>query len=212
MDPKKELIIKFNHIILIQGFTRFSMVGLAKMANISRAKLYIYFKNKDEIVAAVVERHLRLTQKYPVPSQAQADNLLPTMLNAWLLMGSTTTLFEQELQQTYPQLARRLNQAITKYFADVQQYYQQAQTANLITDTVSTEYLMFQNKLNIRGILQQVQLGELTLEQGEHYLKESSTFQLQAMFVAPVPQPTPEVLALEKTIINEYYDTYSLTN
>ncbi|MDV0430489.1 TetR/AcrR family transcriptional regulator [Lactiplantibacillus sp. DA1] len=211
MDPKKELIIKFNHLILIQGFTHFSMVDLAKMMNISRAKLYIYFKNKDEIVTAVVDRHLLFTQKYPVPAQADTTNLLPTLLNAWLLMGSTTTLFEQELQQAYPRLARRLNQTISQYFSDVQQYYQNAQAANLIIDNVSAEYLMFQNKLNIRGILQQVQLGELTLKQGEHYLRESGVFQLQAMLVTPAPQLTSAVVALENTIINEYYDTYSLT-
>lgn len=211
MDPKKELIIKFNHIILIQGFTRFSMVDLAKMANISRAKLYIYFKSKDEIVAAVVDRHLLFTQKYPVPAQTNTTNLLPTLLNAWLLMGSTTTLFEQDLQQAYPRLAHRLNQTISQYFDDVQQYYQNAQTANLVIDNVSAEYLMFQNKLNIRGILQQVQLGKLSLEQGAHYLRESSAFQLQAMLIKPIPQPTSTVIALENKIIDEYYDTYSLT-
>lgn len=208
MTPKEELIIKFNHIILIQGFDKFSMVGLAKAANISRAKLYIYFKNKDEIVEAVVGRHLLFTQKYPVPTKITIDNLLPTILNALVLVGSTTDLFENELKQKYPQLYRDFIRSYSDYFRDLKVYYQAAQKQHLITDKVSVDYLLFQNKINVRGILQSVQSGEITLEQGEQYLKEGFTFQMHSMLVNH-PEPSAEVTKFEKILLAEYYDTYS---
>ena len=122
MTPKEELIIKFNHIILIQGFDNFSMVDLAKMAGISRAKLYIYFKNKDEIVQSVVQRHLEFLQKNPIPTKVADENLLPTILNSLLLMGSTTELFKTELQQAYPQMYRQFSHGYEKYFQALEKY------------------------------------------------------------------------------------------
>jgi hypothetical protein len=148
------------------------------------------------------------TQKYPVPTVATQDNLLPTILNALLLMGSTTDLFENELKQKYPQLYRNFTRSYSNYLKDLKTYYQLAQKQHLLTDQVSVDYLLFQNRINVRGILQSVQTGEITLEQGEKYLKEGFTFQIQAMLVNR-PKPSAEVTKFEKILLAEYYDTYS---
>ncbi|WP_125768487.1 TetR/AcrR family transcriptional regulator [Lapidilactobacillus wuchangensis] len=210
MKSKDQLIIKFNHIILIQGFTDFSMVELAKKAGISRAKLYLDFKNKTEIVTAVVQRHLLFIEKNPVPNLATSDNLLVTILNSLLLMGATTERFEQELKLKYPQLYRQYTQADQQYFADLSVYYQQAQSKKLLNSTVSAEYLLFQNRLNVRGILAAVQTGQITLEQGESYLRAGISLQLQIMTVDSTQLVSGDLKEFEQRIINEYYDTYSL--
>ncbi|GEO59602.1 TetR/AcrR family transcriptional regulator [Companilactobacillus bobalius] len=212
MTPKEELIIKFNHIILIQGFDNFSMVDLAKMAGISRAKLYIYFKNKDEIVQSVVQRHLEFLQKNPIPTKIEDENLLPTILNSLLLMGSTTELFKTELKQTYPQMYRQFSHGYEEYFQALEKYYQIAQQQQLIINDVSAEFLLFQNQINIHGILDNVRVNQISLEKGELYLKEYFIYQIHSLLVKPEVVISDQIKTFAHTIINEYYDTYAQIN
>lgn len=212
MTPKEELIIKFNHIILIQGFDNFSMVDLAKMAGISRAKLYIYFKNKDEIVQSVVHRHLEFLQKNSIPTKVEGKNLLPTILNSLLLMGSTTKLFKTQLKQAYPQMYRQFNQGYEEYFQALKKYYQVAQQQQLLISDVSAEFLLFQNQINIHGILNNVRTNQISLEKGEQYLKEYFTYQIHSLLVKPEVVVSDQIKNFTQTIINEYYDTYAQIN
>lgn len=212
MTPKEELIIKFNHIILIQGFNNFSMVDLAKMAGISRAKLYIYFKNKDEIVQSVVQRHLEFLQKNPIPSKVENENLLPTILNSLLLMGSTTELFKTELKQAYPQMYRQFSHGYEEYFQALEKYYQIAQQQQLLINDVSAEFLLFQNQINIHGILDNVRTNQISLEKGEQYLKEYFIYQIHSLLVNPKVVISDQIKTFAHTIINEYYDTYAQIN
>lgn len=209
MTPKEKLVIKFNHIILIQGFNNFSMAQLAKMADISRATLYTHFKNKEEIVESVVERHLRFIQTHPLPDKAKKDNFLQTIINSLLLIGSTTDNFESELKNSYPRMYREFTQSIDEYLNQLLDYYQKAQAEGLLIKEVTPEYLLFQNKLNIRGILKNVQEGNLTLDQGEKYLIEYFLLQMHSLTGTKV-KITSEVSKFKDVIINEYYDTYSL--
>lgn len=210
MTPKEELIIKFNHLILIQGFNNFSMVDLAKKADISRAKLYIYFKNKDEIVTSVVDRHMEFLKKYPIPEVAKDENLLSTILNSLLLLGSSTELFEKELQQKYPQLYRDFRHGYDQYLVDLKAYYQDAQKNNLVINTVSADFLLYQNKISIRGILDDVRTGQINLEQGEQYLREYFIYQIHSLFINNNLSVSDSVKRFSETIVREYYDTYSL--
>jgi len=188
------------------------MVEFAKMADISRAKLYLYFKNKDEIVALVVQRHLDFIQKNPIPKTAENENLLPTILNSLLLLGSTSDLFEDELKQKYPQLYQEFSHGYTEYFQNLKNYYQNAQDNKLIVNNISAEFLLFQNKINIRGILDNVQTNQITLEKGEKYLKEYFIYQTHSLFTQPNIIESDKTKAFQKTIINEYYGTYSMIN
>ncbi len=210
MDPKAQLIITFNHIILSQGFTNFSIVELAKKAGISRAKLYLYFKNKDEIVTSVVDRRFQFLEQHAVPEQPTPTNLVATILDALLLMGSSTDRFESELKQGYPQLYRRFIHGYQTYFDTLKHFYQRAQAKNLIVTNVTTDYLLFQSQLNVRGILQAVATGQIGIETGEQYLKDGFKFQLQALLGHPDVQLPPDLVKFEQTIIHEYYETYSL--
>lgn len=209
MTPKEELVIKFNHIILVQGFSKFSMVDLAKMADISRAKLYIYFKNKDEIVNSVVDRHLEFLKKYPIPATAKDENLLSTILNSLLLLGSTTELFENELREKYPQLYRNFKSGYEAYFTNLEAYYKDAQENKLIIDDVTPDFIFFQNKISIRGILDSVRTNQLSLDKGEQYLSEYFTYQIHSLLLNKTSIIPDDVKKFSQVIINEYYDTYA---
>lgn len=212
MTPKEELTITLNHIILIQGFDNFSMTDLAKLANVSRAKLYLYFKNKDDIVESVVGRHMEFLKKYPIPETAQDENLISTILMSLLLLGSTTAVFETELKQKYPRLYREFRHGYDSYLTDLNGYYQNAQKNGLIIDTISADFLLFQNKINIRGILNSVLNKQINLETGERYLKEYFTYQVHSLFISQNLVASEPIQELESEIINEYYDTYSIVN
>jgi len=102
MINQKDLTIKLNHVILIQGFQKLSMSKLATAVGISRASLYLYFKNKDDIVQAVVDRHLKFIAEHPVPKQFSPATFLPIWLDSLLLMGSPPTTFTTDLRKGYP--------------------------------------------------------------------------------------------------------------
>lgn len=64
-DPKKELLVKQQAIELFLkvGFDGFSMQKLAKACNISVGTLYIYYKNKEDLIIQIgIEEGNRMTQ------------------------------------------------------------------------------------------------------------------------------------------------------
>jgi len=46
MIKRQDLVIKLNHLILIKGFQTQSMSTLAQQVGVSRATLYLNFKNR----------------------------------------------------------------------------------------------------------------------------------------------------------------------
>lgn len=212
MIDKQQLVMNLNHVILIKGFQTLSMSKLAQAVNVSRATLYLSFKNKDELVQAVVQRHLDFFDKYPVPTTFVADEFLPAWLNALLLMGSTTTTFTTELQRAYPALAQRFATGYAQYFTALQAYLTLAQTNGMVVTNLTPDYLIFQAKTLINGVLTQVENQSLTLDQAETYLVATLQFQLDAI-LAPDAQGSIKLDDLEpvKTnILSEFRATYAL--
>ncbi|BDZ30309.1 TetR/AcrR family transcriptional regulator [Lactiplantibacillus sp. WILCCON 0030] len=211
MIERHDLVIKLNHLILIRGFQKQSMSTFAKEAGVSRATLYLNFKNKDDLVRAVVNRHLTFIQQHPV-AEFQAANFLPTWLNSLLLLGSTTTTFSTDLQVVYPELAQQLQQATKTYLADLLAYLRQAQTAHFLVSNLTPAFMLFQAQALVTQILAQVQDHRLSLPTAESYLDATLAFQLNGL-VEPHQQAqlNPDQIARFKTtILAEFRATYTL--
>ncbi|KRN28232.1 hypothetical protein IV38_GL001686 [Lactobacillus selangorensis] len=207
MTAAEKLTIKLNHIVLVKGFEQLSMTQLAKLAGVSRATLYAYFKNKDEIVRSVVDRHDQFIQQHAIPTEIKAEDVPTVLLNALLVIGSTTDQFEQELQHSMPQLYRTFYQTYRHYLADLEAYYAQAEQQGIMRTDAHPHYLVFQNILNVRGTLKQVEQHHLTLEKGAHFLRDY--FQVQLTVLFKLDQPLLPA-ALVQRILAEYEATYSL--
>jgi len=66
---KKDILIQFNRDIILaaarklfqhNGISRTSMDDIAKEADCSKSTIYVYFKNKDEIINYIVYEHMVL--------------------------------------------------------------------------------------------------------------------------------------------------------
>ncbi|WP_047999439.1 TetR/AcrR family transcriptional regulator [Lactiplantibacillus herbarum] len=212
MIDQRALTIKLNHVILIEGFQKLSMSKLATAVDVSRATLYIYFKNKDEIVQAVVARHLQFITENPVPKQFETQNFLPIWLNSLLLMGSTTETFTTDLQHAYPELAHQLNMAYRDYFQQLRTYVVQGQQERVILPDYTPEFVIFQAEALLKTVLQQVRSHQLTLDQAERYIEDGLKFQLQGLLTDDARSQV-DITTIEpfKTVIMaEFRATYAL--
>ncbi|WP_261807481.1 TetR/AcrR family transcriptional regulator [Lapidilactobacillus luobeiensis] len=211
MNTKEALSIRLNHVILINGFQKLSMSKLAQAINVSRATLYIYFKNKDEIVGAVVERQLNFIQKNPVPDHFAAGDFPNTLLNSLLLFGATTVTFTNELKAYYPERYAKFVNAHDQYFADLENYYRLAQDHDFIDPSFQPDFLLFQNRTGVQAILTAVQTKEIEIGRAEIYLKDLFILQLIGFLTADAKKvvDTTTVQPFIDKILIEFRATYS---
>jgi AcrR family transcriptional regulator len=52
---RRQIVQGANHVFLSQGFDAASMGAIAQRAGVSKGTLYVYFKSKEELFAAIVE-------------------------------------------------------------------------------------------------------------------------------------------------------------
>ena len=80
-DPEKERIIRENALKMFfkDGFAGFSMQKLARASNVSPATLYIYFKDKDDLILSLYKEEMQkmseLTLRGFDPGMKFADGL-----------------------------------------------------------------------------------------------------------------------------------------
>jgi len=212
MIDQRALTIKLNHVILIEGFQKLSMSKLAAAVDVSRATLYSYFKNKDEIVQAVVARHLQFITENPVPEQFEATTFLPIWVNSLLLMGSTTETFTTDLQHVYPELAHQLSLAYHDYFQQLLAYVRQAQQVSFILPDYAPDFVIFQAEALLKTVLQQIRTHRLTLAQAERYIEDSLKLQLQGL-LTPAAHGQVDMATIapfKAVILAEFRATYAL--
>ena len=58
MSLRQEIIIVSKELLLKGGFAQLSMRKIAKKAGVTATSIYLYFKNKDELLLALVEESI----------------------------------------------------------------------------------------------------------------------------------------------------------
>lgn len=212
MINKHDLTVNLNHIILIEGFQKLSMSKMAAAVGVSRATLYLYFKNKDDVIQAVVARHFQFMTENPIPEQFAATSFSPVWLKSLLLMGATTETFMTDLRHNYPDLAQRLTQAYQDYFMQLVTYVGQAQAADFVLATYQADFVVFQAQTLVKGILQQVRAHQITLSQAETYLDDGIKLQLHGLLTPAALQQldTSAEAPFKAVIFAEFRATYAL--
>lgn len=171
VDRKIELVDKLNHIMTANGFNTLSMNELAKRANVSRAKLYIYFKNKQEIVTAVVDRHLKfISQQLHEDFKSTVTDYVRIKLNQLLLIGAQSPIFRTELKQYFPELSIRLEQAYHTFKSSFLSVMVKLQNENVIIQQIDFENLFIQDELMIHAALSHAIDNKFNLEKAQKLL------------------------------------------
>lgn len=165
MERKDELIIALNHAILAHGFAKQSMSALARLINVSRATLYLYFQNKDKIIDAVCARHLQfLKNNTPTDAPLTADGYLQLRLNTLLLLGSRAPIFSGDLATSRPDLADELNSAYAKYNDATTKRFIEMRTIGVINASANCETFVLQDTILVTGTIDRIHTDHLDFE------------------------------------------------
>ena len=157
MDRKSKMIIDLNHAVLAHGFAKQSMNALAKLINVSRATLYLYFKNKEEIITAIVDRHLQfIAANQPQVMSPDTAGYVRLRLNTLLLLGARSPIFTRELAQQYPNLAIKLDSAYKDYEVAAIEQFGTLQSAGVIAANFTTANLVRQDDILVTGVIGQI--------------------------------------------------------
>ena len=130
----EELITAALQLFAEQGFARTNLRDVGKKAGVSKATVYLYFKNKEDLLLAAVQKSvvpiLDFGDDYEIDSDAPAAEMIRTLVHRWVdefearsaaglprLVAAEASQFP-ELGQLYVdavlQRARRLFQRILK--------------------------------------------------------------------------------------------------
>jgi AcrR family transcriptional regulator len=130
----EELITSALQLFAERGFAKTSLKDVGKKAGVSKATVYLYFKNKEDLLLAAVQKSvvpiLDFADDYEIDSDASASEMIRTLMHRWIdefaersLMGLPKLVMAESanfpaLGQLYVdavlQRARRLFQRILK--------------------------------------------------------------------------------------------------
>ena len=76
MEPKERIALKSEELFMQYGIRSVSMDDIANNLGMSKKTLYQYFADKDELVEAVVERHINMVEGDCINCQRQATDAI----------------------------------------------------------------------------------------------------------------------------------------
>ncbi|WP_179395374.1 TetR/AcrR family transcriptional regulator [Lacticaseibacillus absianus] len=210
MTRQETLAVALNHAVLAHGFAKSSMNTLAQQVHISRATLYLYFKNKEAVIAAVCARHHTFLQRnQPKTLPLSAAGYLTLRLNTMLLLGARSPVFRADLAAQYPARAAALDADYARYTAEAVTQLQTLQQAKILAPTVHCETLIPQDELLITGALRQVIAAELAVEDAVTLLRDYFESAVRGTVVDGLALPFAAVAPLTERVLAELRDTYA---
>ena len=151
------LIIELNDHFSKNGFAQYKMIDIAKLLNISRAKLYQYFSSKEDIVSSICERYFLYVRENPIPLNFDKrqfyENFELVSLNAMMLSGSATDRFLSDLRKDFTQLASTLTAVLTSYQRSAQAFYEIAKQKKWLREDLNVEVLMLNDESFVMRLL-----------------------------------------------------------
>jgi AcrR family transcriptional regulator len=125
---KDEILQRALKQFLKYGIRKMSIQKLVASLGISTKTVYKYFKNKEELLKAVL--HLHYTQQYQLLENHSADqNVVPLIIDIWYMAVereySVNKTFFHDLHYYYPELERKTEAATgQKIWKQIQQIIQ----------------------------------------------------------------------------------------
>lgn len=182
MEVRERILVKAHELFNRFGFRRVTMDEIALKTGVSKKTIYQSFENKDEIVNAVVEEHLRKSVAVCEALTAAAENAVHEIfLNIEtiqeLVADMHPTVFE-DLEKFFPAVFAKLNQHINEYLGRKVKdnlvsgikhgYYRKELNVDIITKLrIETMFLPFRQEVYPFGKFNLVEVQKAILE---HYL------------------------------------------
>ena len=128
------------------GIRKMSIKKLVDPLGISTKTVYKYFKNKEELLEAVL--HLHYTQQYQLLENHSSDqNVVPLIIDIWhaAIEGeySVNNKFFHDLHYYYPELERKTEAAIgQKIWKKIEQIFQKGIKDGVFKEDIYPEVVM----------------------------------------------------------------------
>lgn len=121
MEARERILVKAHELFNRFGFRRVTMDEIALKTGMSKKTIYQSFENKDEIVNAVVEEHIRKSSSICETHTANAENavheiFLNIEMIQELVAEMNPTVFE-DLEKYFPSVFVKLFQHKNDYFS-----------------------------------------------------------------------------------------------
>lgn len=152
------MIVAAQENIIVHGFAGIKVDELAKIMNVSRAKLYQYFGSKDGVIEAIVQRYLDYVAMIEVPTEMSTPGefvqAFPRVYTANIAyLGTTTAVFLRDLQQDYPRLYQQFMQAQRTYEQKVLRFYRDGQAVGFFNREMLPRLVVLQDQQVIPAML-----------------------------------------------------------
>jgi len=157
-ERKLQMLMAFQETVIVHGFAGIKVDELAKIMNVSRAKLYQYFGSKDAVITAMVQRYLDYVSAMTVPTEMRQPEAytaaFPQMFSANVAyLGTTTAVFLRDLQQDYPQLYQKFMQVRHAYEQRLLGFYRDGQASGFFMPELKPHLAVLQDKQVIPAML-----------------------------------------------------------
>jgi AcrR family transcriptional regulator len=114
VDYRQRIITACKEIVLVQGFSGFTMDDLTVRAGISKRTIYRYFNSKEEILESVLEQFLTDVRRSMDQAVEKADDPLEKMMNVMFSITQNLRVIQPlllyDIHKHYPHLWEKVEQ------------------------------------------------------------------------------------------------------
>lgn len=182
MQARERILSKAHELFNRYGFRRVTMDEIALKTGMSKKTIYQSFENKDEIVNAVVDEHIKrncsICQGHAETAENAVHEIFLNMDTIQELVGEMNPAVLEDLEKYFPAVFDKLYQHKNEYLSKMvktnlmngikQGYYRKELNVDIITKLrIETVFLPFQQQVFPYG---KFNLAEVQKEILEHYL------------------------------------------
>jgi AcrR family transcriptional regulator len=175
---RQQIMIAAKKLFAAKGFSRATIEDIAKEAELSPGTLYLYFKNKDELFAALSIKILKYlitrleklcTEKGLMPGQrltALKDILYDACaFDSWILINTFRLQASDTLQNLSPELVAEIDNRTHKIVAIMAEIFRQGMSSGTFIDRPPNE---------VASVLWAVFSGAVLFDESQRNMDENS--------------------------------------
>lgn len=108
MDMRERILERFKKLARVEGFHGATVDELSLSTGVSKRTIYRYFKSKDELVGAVMDQLLTMTEKKVDQAMASDKKPVEKIMEAIRIVSQNTEIITpailRDLQRYYPHI------------------------------------------------------------------------------------------------------------
>lgn len=208
IEMQNKLIYKILAKVREPGFQQLKMEEIAKIMDVSRATLYKYFSNKEEIITRIAEGLIEYIEEMETPNFEFPIRFQQYFEQEVSLALLVTNEYLKDLKDSYPLIYEKIDFALTTRNNNMLMYFKKG-IAEGVFNNLNGHLLLLQNQLfNQLFDAKYLIANQLTIEQALwdfYQLQKIQTFKPSELTKVDDDLMTPRIDYLTKKIKNILY-------